>query len=79
MARPGGLNGYASARSSVLGLAKVLFLCLSSAYAAPLHNALHMTKEEEHEEPDDINLWLYLTVAMVLVLAGGAFAGLTIA
>jgi metal transporter CNNM len=75
------INGYASTRPAVIGLAKILFLGLSQlsfATAAPLKKFLHITEEEHHgtEEP---SLWLYLSTAVVLVLLGGAFAGLTIA
>jgi metal transporter CNNM len=46
--------------------------------AAPLKE---LSRPHTHEDPDpeDANLWLYLGVAAVLVLLGGAFAGLTIA
>ncbi|RFU32764.1 hypothetical protein B7463_g3537, partial [Scytalidium lignicola] len=74
-------NGYRPTQTRTLGLAKVLLLGLSqlsSVTAAPLKSLLGI-KEEEPRDPDDPSLWIYLTVAMVLVLLGGAFAGLTIA
>jgi len=51
------------------------------AIPLPLHATTIFSafKEEEGMDGDDTALWLYLTVAAVLVLAGGAFAGLTIA
>lgn len=67
----------------VLGLAKVLFLGLSQlpiVRAAPLHVAQLWTQEEPDPLPaGDPNLYLYLGVAVILVLTGGIFAGLTIA
>ncbi|KAL3421622.1 DUF21 and cbs domain-containing protein [Phlyctema vagabunda] len=75
-------NGYSTARPAVLGLAKVAFLGLcqiSYVSAAPLKSFLGITENEDLPDPEDASLWLNLTVAMVLVLLGGAFAGLTIA
>lgn len=76
-------NGYLATRPGIIGLAKVLFLGLcqiSSVTAAPLLDAF---KDHEHNhdtaDTDDASLWLYLGVAVILVLLGGAFAGLTIA
>jgi metal transporter CNNM len=69
-------------RPAALGLAKVLFLGasqISLAGAAPLKGWLHGGREDLPEDPSDPSLWIYLTVATILVLAGGAFAGLTIA
>ncbi|OAP56322.1 hypothetical protein AYL99_09501 [Fonsecaea erecta] len=71
-------------RPIVLGFAKILFLSLGQvpivraapAYAAKLFSS---ADEPEGKDPDDPGLWIYLTVAAVLVLLGGAFAGLTIA
>lgn len=36
-------------------------------------------QKAEHRDPEDATLWLDLTLAVVLVLLGGVFAGLTIA
>lgn len=77
-------NSYLATRPLVLGLSKILFLSLTQipfVRAAPLHAATLFSalKEEGGKDGDDPELWLYLTVAAVLVLAGGAFAGLTIA
>ena len=76
-------NPYLSLRPTVLGLAKVLVLSLAQipyVKAAPLHALqLFRTTEEEGEDPGDPELWLNLSIAAILVLLGGAFAGLTIA
>jgi metal transporter CNNM len=74
-------NGYTSARSTVLGLAKISFLGLSQlsfASATPLKRLLHVPEDVPDDE-DDPNLWIYLGTTVILVLLGGAFAGLTIA
>lgn len=49
--------------------------------AAPLlRGPLHVFAEEEPPmSPEKTTLWIYLAVAIALVLLGGAFAGLTIA
>ncbi|KFY39822.1 hypothetical protein V494_03813 [Pseudogymnoascus sp. VKM F-4513 (FW-928)] len=73
---PGGARSTA-----VVGLAKVLFLAasqISLAGAAPLTSWIK-GHDDLPKSPDDPDLWLYLTVAMILVVSGGAFAGLTIA
>jgi metal transporter CNNM len=84
-------NGYTAARPAILGLAKLLFLglCQLSAVAAaplskvsgpPMMHLLKLVKDDDSPaNPEDPSLWLYLGVAAILVLLGGAFAGLTIA
>ncbi|KIW90559.1 uncharacterized protein Z519_09206 [Cladophialophora bantiana CBS 173.52] len=77
-------NPSLSVRPIVLGLAKILFLSLGQipiVRAAPVYAAklFAAAEEQEGKDPDDPSLWIYLTVAAVLVLLGGAFAGLTIA
>jgi metal transporter CNNM len=76
-------NGYIASRPAIIGLAKVLFLGLYQIpYAAgvPLAHLEHtLLKKDEPAEVQDVSLWLYLAIAAVLVLLGGAFAGLTIA
>ncbi|KAH6679340.1 hypothetical protein B0J14DRAFT_295917 [Halenospora varia] len=76
-------NGYGASRTAILGLAKVFFMGLSQASyasAAPVIGILGFAANEKlPEEPEDPSLWLYLSVAAILVLLGGAFAGLTIA
>ena len=72
-----------SARPLVLGLAKILMVGLVPAVRAyplniwPLYPSF--VAEEEPMPSDDPTLWIYLLVAVGLVLLGGAFAGLTIA
>ncbi|KAF2760436.1 DUF21-domain-containing protein [Pseudovirgaria hyperparasitica] len=77
------MGGYSSTRVVVLGLGKILFLLLGSLpflHAAPLHtSSVSILDEVEPKEPDDPSLWVYLSTAIVLVLLGGVFAGLTIA
>jgi metal transporter CNNM len=84
---------YLASRPIALGLAKVLFLSFSqlpmiSAIPTPTpltafsHHGLWPANQDIGPEPkpaDDPSLWLYLSVAIALVLGGGAFAGLTIA
>ncbi|KAF2745320.1 DUF21-domain-containing protein [Sporormia fimetaria CBS 119925] len=62
-----------------------LFLCLLHLFA-PLVKALpfaqgsvHVTEHLEPKDPKDARLWVYLGTAFFLVVAGGIFAGLTIA
>jgi metal transporter CNNM len=74
-------NGYTSTRTAVVGLAKILFLSLgqlSFVDALPVGNFLRLTEKERHG-PNEASLWLYLMTAIILVLLGGVFAGLTIA
>lgn len=71
-------------RPTVLGIAKLLFLALyqvCQASAAPLSELVGFTRPDGDlpRDAEDPSLWLYLTVAAILVLLGGAFAGLTIA
>jgi metal transporter CNNM len=78
-------NGLNARRPAVQGVSKLLFLVLaqiSHVAAAPLKDYLGHSKKAHvkyHAEEEDPSLWLYLAVAAVLVLLGGAFAGLTIA
>ncbi|ELR05693.1 hypothetical protein VC83_01556 [Pseudogymnoascus destructans] len=68
-------------RPAVVSLAKVLFLAasqMSVAGAAPLTSWIKGI-EDMPKSPEDPGLWLYLTAAFILVISGGAFAGLTIA
>lgn len=72
-------------RPAAVGLAKVLFLAasqISAVAGAPIREYMGITGHGDGEtakDPSDPGLWIYLTIAMVLVLSGGAFAGLTIA
>ena len=79
-----GGGGFNARRPAVQGVSKLLFLVLAQVghvAAAPLTEYLGQTKRgvmvfAEEAEP---SMWLLLGVAAVLVLLGGAFAGLTIA
>ncbi|KAH7119623.1 hypothetical protein B0J11DRAFT_534178 [Dendryphion nanum] len=79
----GGSNGlFTQPHARVTGL----FLCLFHLFA-PLVKALPVVQrvvnaledEDLPKSPDDPDLWIYLSTAIVLVLLGGVFAGLTIA
>ena len=76
---------YLSRRPLVLGLSKVFFLALCQIpviQAVPVHlsHYVHAFAGEPDPKPvNDPSLWVNLAVAGVLVLLGGAFAGLTIA
>ena len=52
---------------------------LVQAYPLSLWSPHLSLAEEESKPSDDPTLWIYLLVAVGLVLLGGAFAGLTIA
>lgn len=69
-------NGFLALRSVAVGLARVFSLTLSTAYAAPLARDWRSAEEPEAEGAD---LWALYVASIVLVLLGGAFAGLTIA
>ena len=74
-------------RSGILSLVRVLFLSLfnlPALQASPLKDtkqriSLKFLEKAHSKDADDATLWIYLAVAVALVLAGGAFAGLTIA
>jgi len=69
-------NGFLTARSLVVGLSRVLFMGVSTAVAAPLHvSGLH----DDVPEAEGSSLWVLYVASLILVLSGGAFAGLTIA
>ena len=68
-------------RANVLVLA-LMNLPLLRALALPFASSAAVTivaRGEDGKDAEDASLWLYLGVAMVLVLLGGLFAGLTIA
>ncbi|KAL8839198.1 MAG: hypothetical protein Q9170_001847 [Blastenia crenularia] len=74
--------GNTQARPEVFPLAKIIayaIISLPLLRAAPLRNGPITTWEEAPMAPDKPTLWIYLAVAIALVLLGGAFAGLTIA
>lgn len=76
-------HGYTAARPLVLSMAKLFMLgFLPLLRAAPqLRGPFNVFAEDEETpmSPDKPTLWIYLAVAIALVLLGGAFAGLTIA
>lgn len=78
--------GYTAARPYVLSMAKLITLGLGRiphTYAAPIIDLLPFKAFADEAEPPmspaKPTLWIYLAVAIALVLLGGAFAGLTIA
>lgn len=76
------LNGLNGQRTGIQGLTKILLLVvaqISHVAAAPVKQFLGLAKAKAEEPEEDVNIWLYLAFAAVLVLVGGAFAGLTIA
>lgn len=68
---------------SILKLLGVSLINLPLAFGAPLFtksdSPLYKREEESPKSPEDPQLWVYLGVAIALVLLGGIFAGLTIA
>lgn len=78
------MNPYLASRPATLGITKLLFLLLAQipALTAAAPTALYgvLAKHaDEGKDPEDPELWLYLGISIILVLSGGAFAGLTIA
>jgi len=70
-------GGYSSARLLLVGLIHAAVVC-----SAPLTRSFKTFESDASDEPkfpEDATLWIYLGIALVLVLLGGAFAGLTIA
>lgn len=68
--------------SSISSLVRILILAFaqaSHALAIPVTQYLGLEVEDATGSEDKSNLWLYLIIAAILVLLGGAFAGLTIA
>lgn len=72
-----------SARYAALSMAKLSFMgLLPLIRAMPLSRGLFnafMEEEEPPMSPQSSSFWVYMAVAIALVLLGGAFAGLTIA
>lgn len=71
------LGAYNAVRTTALGLAKVMSLGISAASAAPLAALEH--KDNDDPDGEGTPMWILLVASMILVLLGGAFAGLTIA
>lgn len=77
--RPGTANGITRANVVLVALFHA-FAPLVKAIPLPFGSTAHALADEDlPKSPEDASLWLYLSVALVLVLAGGVFAGLTIA
>ncbi|UKZ80950.1 hypothetical protein TrVFT333_008715 [Trichoderma virens FT-333] len=74
MPRRSTTGGLASFRPAVLGLGRVLGLCLTAS-AAPVSVSQHDHNDDHANTP----VWVLAVSSMTLVLLGGAFAGLTIA
>lgn len=77
------VNPYLTSRPVALGLAKALALVIAqlplvSAAPASLYG-IWAIPDDEGKPASDPSLWLYLGIAVALVLSGGVFAGLTIA
>lgn len=85
-------NGFGTARTLVLGLSRIVFASLPAATvsAAPLSALDAVSKRSsvfwpsKHLDADDpdadgASVWVLYIASAVLVLLGGAFAGLTIA
>ena len=78
-----GYNGLTLFSQRLPALICLLFLIASvpSANALPVVSAaVQVLKDDDSpKSPDNPSLWVYLGTAVFLVIAGGAFAGLTIA
>ncbi|MCJ1402535.1 hypothetical protein MMC11_005755 [Xylographa trunciseda] len=79
------ISGVAAQRSLILSLLKLFFLGIMNfplLGAAPTRRWPVVTLAEDDDDPmapEKPTLWIYLAIAIALVLLGGAFAGLTIA
>ena len=62
-----------------LPLLKLLFASLSYAFPLTLSGSVLDSTKKPAGSEDEPDQWLYLTVAAILVIVGGAFSGLTIA
>lgn len=78
-----GLGRSIAARPLFLSIGKLLvlgFTNLPLIRAAPIgFNIFESVGKPDAKKPNDPRLWIYLGVAVFLVLLGGIFAGLTIA
>lgn len=78
-------HGFTASRPIVVSAVKLLLFSIASLplmRAAPTrHTPLYTMADAEEPpmSPAAPTLWIYLAVAVALVLLGGAFAGLTIA
>ena len=75
-------NGaHSTANSKLLPVVKLLLIGIANLpllRAAPTRFSVSV-EEDGAMAPDNPTLWIYLAVAVGLVLLGGVFAGLTIA
>jgi len=80
--RPGAANGFSSPGTARVKMLLVFvfhaFAPMVKALPLPFAGLTHALAEEAHPN-NDASLVLYLGIAIALVLAGGVFAGLTIA
>lgn len=80
--RPGAANGFSSPGIARVNMLLVFvfhaFAPIVKALPLPFGGLVHALSEEAHPK-NDASLVLYLGIAIALVLAGGVFAGLTIA
>ncbi|KAI1656331.1 DUF21-domain-containing protein [Daldinia decipiens] len=75
-----GNEGILRARTLVLSLSRALFLSVGLTSAIPTsYHALDNAFDNVPEKAEDGALWVLYVASMILVLSGGAFAGLTIA
>lgn len=79
-----GNEGILRARTIVLSLSRALFLSVGLTSAIPtsyhaLDNVLDNVLDNAPEKTEEGALWVLYIASMILVLSGGAFAGLTIA
>jgi len=76
--RPG--NGFSTSRASRVLILGLFHACAPMVKALPFGGIVHaLADEDTPKSPADASLWLYLGIAIALVLGGGVFAGLTIA
>jgi metal transporter CNNM len=78
-ARPVTSNGLLKARPLTLGIAKLLCTSLWSAVSAAPVSIFGGHHDDHDPEGEDTARWVLYVASAVLVLLGGAFAGLTIA
>jgi hypothetical protein len=60
-------------------LFKLLFASASYAFPLASNGNIFRTTKHNVDVEEDETIWLYLVTAAILVIMGGAFAGLTIA
>jgi metal transporter CNNM len=79
----GAANGFSSHRigriNMLLALVVHAFAPIVKAIPLPFGGIVHAVSHHEELPKKDASLILYLSIAIALVLAGGVFAGLTIA